>query len=338
MTYIKYLRSVLSGFLFCLAIYLSAVFYQLGVPISEQNSSIHRVYAFKSSLISSFNQPKLLIIAGSNANAGISCQMIQSATAMPCLNGGIHAGVGLDYMLDRARSWLNPGDVALLPLEYQHYQDDNVPSDRLVDHVMAHDPEYLRSVDLATKIRFLSGVSFERLAQGVVAKIKQPEPSQAKAISAQEVHKNGYGDNTHQREADLTPELREKIANLKPLPLSGYLPSSHGMDSIREFVDWCKKHDIKVLATWPNTVWFENYKQPQSQAFFQSIEDFYTSLGVPVLGQPEQAMYDKSMFYDSIYHPHDRGKRQRTEVLINLLRPYLDDFCCSDRLLTEKQN
>ena len=239
MNYIRYLRSLLYGFLFCLAIYLSVVFYQLGVPISENNSSIHRVYTFKSSLISTFNQPKLLIIAGSNANAGISCQMLQTSTRVPCLNGGIHAGVGSDYLFNRARSWLNPGDMVLLPLEYNYYRENNVLSDRLVDHVMAHDPTYLRSVDLKTKIRFLAGISFNRLGQGVMAKLKQSSSSQAFAINGQEVNKNQYGDNTNQREADLTPELRQKIANLKPLPINGYLKSSHGMESISKFIDWC---------------------------------------------------------------------------------------------------
>lgn len=337
MTYIRYLRSILSGFLVCLVVYLAAVFYQLGVPISEQNSSIHRVYTFKTNLISSLDRPKLLIVAGSNANAGISCQTIQAATGVSCLNGGVHAGIGLDYLFARARSWLNPGDMVLLPLEYEHYLGNGIPSDRFVDHVLAHDPQYLRSLDLISQVRFLGGISFERLGQGVIARLTHSPSNQKQAIAGEEVNKNQYGDNTHQREADLTPELRERIANLQPLSLGGYLKSSYGMEKIAEFVNWCQQNEIKVLATWPNTIWFEQYRQPQPQAFFQSIEDFYRSLGVPLLGSAESAMYDKSMFYDTIYHPHDRGKRQRTEELIGLLRPYLADFCCSEGLLTNRK-
>lgn len=329
MTYTKYWRSLASGFSFCLLVYLAAIFYQLGVPISEQNSSIHRVYTYKSRLISSVERSKLLIIAGSNANAGISCESIQAATDVACLNGGVHAAIGSDYMFARARSWLNPGDIVLLPLEYEHYLNNGIPSNRFVDHVIAHDPQYLRSLDLISQIRFLGGISFQRLAQGIVARSTKPEYSQGRAIAAEEVNKNTYGDNTHQLEADLTPELREKIANLKPLPIGGYLQSSYGMDNIKEFVAWCRQNNIKVLATWPNTVWFETYQQPEYQAFFQSIEDFYRSLDIPVLGQPEEAMYDKSMFYDTIYHPHDRGKRQRTKELIELLRPYLNTSAAS---------
>ncbi|WP_036478989.1 hypothetical protein [Myxosarcina sp. GI1] len=330
MTYIKYLRSVGTGFLFCLLVYLAAIFYQLGVPISEQNSSIHRVYTFKSDLISSIDRPKLLIVSGSNANAGISCETIQATTGVACLNGGVHAAIGLDYMFARARSWLNPGDMVLLPLEYEHYLNDGIPSDRFVDHVIAHDPQYLRSLDLVSQIRFLGGISFERLTQGVIARSTKPEYGQGRAIAAEEVNKNTYGDNTHQLEADLTPELREKIANLQPLPIKGYLKTSYGLKNIKKFVAWCRQNNIQVLATWPNTVWFESYQQPESQAFFQSIADFYRSLDVPVLGQPQEAMYDKSMFYDSIYHPHDRGKRLRTEELIQLLQPYIDSFFYSE--------
>lgn len=314
----------------CLVVYLAAIFYQLGVPISERNSSIHHVYTFKTNLMRLTEQPKLLIVAGSNANAGISCQTIQATTGVSCLNGGVHAGIGLDYLFARARTWLNPGDIVLLPLEYNHYLYNGIPNERFIDHILAHDPQYLRSLDFSSQVRFLTGISFKRLGQGIFARLTRSQVSQAIAITAEEVNKNKYGDNTHQREADITPELRERIANLEPLPIGGYLKSSYGLKEIAKFVNWCQQHQIKVLATWPNTIWFDYYQQPQPQAFFQSIEDFYRNLDVPVLGQPESAMYDKSMFYDTIYHPHDRGKLQRTKELISLLRPYLVDFYCSE--------
>ncbi|MGV2829136.1 hypothetical protein [Myxosarcina sp. GI1(2024)] len=109
----------------------------------------------------------------------------------------------------------------MLLLEYQHYQDKGIPNDRFIDHVLAHDPQYLRSLDLISQVRFLAGISFERLGQGVIAKLTRPQVIQARAIAAEQVNKNQYGDNTHQREADITPELRQRIANLKPLPIGG---------------------------------------------------------------------------------------------------------------------
>ncbi|NEO00101.1 MAG: hypothetical protein F6K50_32935 [Moorea sp. SIO3I7] len=78
-----------------------------------------------------------------------------------------------------------------------------------------------------------------------------------------------------------------------------------------------------MIATWPNTIWFDVYQEPRQQYFFKSIEHFYQRLGVTILGKAEDFMYDKSMFYDTSYHLHDLGVNHRTQQLIDLIKPYL---------------
>ncbi|AOY82893.1 hypothetical protein BJP36_26265 [Moorena producens JHB] len=78
-----------------------------------------------------------------------------------------------------------------------------------------------------------------------------------------------------------------------------------------------------MIATWPNTICFDVYQEPRQQNFFKSIEYFYQRLGVPMLGNPEDFMSDKSMFYDTSYHLHDLGVNHRTKQLIDLIQPYL---------------
>jgi hypothetical protein len=323
MNYTRYFFSILFSFLLCLVVYLSAIFYQIGVPVSDDASLINKVYTFKSNLISSFNHPKLLIVSGSNANAGISCQMIQESLDIPCLNGGTHAGLGVDYLLNRAYSWAHSGDIVLLPLEYNNYLDQGIPSDLLIDYVFSYDPKYLKSVDLMTKARFISGLSFERIGLGILAKLKSAKSIDEKPVSAQEIFKNEYGDNTHQKESEITEELQQTIANLNPLKIEGQISANYGLKSITKFVNWCLENKITVLATWPNTVWFDTYNGAKPKEFFKSIEDFYKSLHVSIIGTPQSAMYSKSMFYDTIYHLHDRGKRLRTKQLITQLQNYI---------------
>ena len=105
--------------------------------------------------------------------------------------------------------------------------------------------------------------------------------------------------------------------------LRGTIQSTYGMAAIEKFVHWCRDNQIQVLATWPNTIWFDSYKEPSVQDAFESIKKNYESLDVPIVGKPEEAMFDMSLFYDSAYHLHDRGVRVRTEQLISSLRPYL---------------
>jgi hypothetical protein len=256
--------------------------------------------------------------------------MIQADTGEACVNGGTNAGLGVDYILWQARSLVKPKDIVILPLEYESYIDNGIPKNQVIDYVFSRDLKYLSSVDLITQIRFISGISFERLKIGILAKSNPPQPSKA---GYQSETINDYGDETKNRERDRTIDQINDLDQAKPSPIAGYLKSSQGMKSVKNFIDWCRKNDIEVIAAWPNTVNFPVYQEQAQQEFFQSIKDFYKRMKVPILDNPKNAMYDKSMFYDSIYHLNDRGQRYRTKQLIDLLQPYLENS-----FLTSEEN
>lgn len=65
--------------------------------------------------------PKLVILAGSNAPYSHSCRVIGAMLAMPCENGGVAVGLGLDEIFARWRPLLHRGDVVYMPMEIQQY-------------------------------------------------------------------------------------------------------------------------------------------------------------------------------------------------------------------------
>ena len=80
------------------------------------------------------------------------------------------------------------------------------------------------------------------------------------------------------------------------------------------------RHQVTAIATWPSTVNFEEYQQTGAQAFFESIKNLYQTLNVPILGTPEEFMYEKSLFFNSVYHLSDRGRTQRTLQIMDFFR------------------
>ena len=320
MTYPRYFKSVLSGFLLCWVIFLLAFFYQLGVP-TESSRWLDEIYKIKSTWANSIETHKLVVVAGSNALFGISCQMIQEKTGVPCVNGGTHGGLDSEYILSRARSWIKPEDKVLLSIEYDLYKHDSTPRNILVDYVIARDPKYLFNVDLITQVRFITGISFERVIEGILNKSKPPKQ---KETGYQSKTLNKYGDETNNRKADMTEKQLKMNADLKPeTSTEGAINSSYGIKKIQEFVQWCQTNHINVIAVWPSTVWYDVYQEPSYQEYFKSLEDFYKNLKIPTLGKPKDFMYDKSMFFDTNYHLNDEGMRHRTEQLIDLLKPYV---------------
>ncbi|MDY7021041.1 MAG: hypothetical protein SWJ54_06720 [Cyanobacteriota bacterium] len=318
----KYFFSTLFTLLLLCTIFVVTVLYQAGIP-TRSSVGIEQAYAYISDIAKSVNQPKLLLVAGSNVSFGMSCEMIFDATEVPCINTGVHAGVDIDYIFYRARSWLKAGDTVLLPLEYNHYLSDGVPTSAFVDYVIGRDPDYIKSSGLVSGVRIIGGIEYARLLEGLKAKFN---PSARGYVNiANYKDRNRFGDIIINTESRMTDDYREKLEQLEPFDyVKGSITPSHGLRTIKNFIDWCHSHQIKVLATYPNTMWFEAYTQPQAQSFFKSIEDFYKTLDVTVLGKAEDFMYDISMFYDSRYHLNDRGVRYRTREVINLLKPYLE--------------
>ncbi len=62
-----------------------------------------------------------MILAGSNAPYSHRCQMIEPLLGIPCVNGGVAVGIGLDYLFARWKPLLHPGDIVYLPMEEAQY-------------------------------------------------------------------------------------------------------------------------------------------------------------------------------------------------------------------------
>lgn len=319
----RYLKTVLISLLISYIIFILLVLNQISAP-TESSRWIYEVYTIKSRLASLSPNPKLLLVSGSNALFGISCQTIQQETKVPCVNTAVQAGLGIDYILNHARSFAKPGDTILVPLEYGLYTLDDTPTDVLIDYVFARDPKYLLSVNAIAKVRLIGGMSFTRLARGISAKFQVPKQ---KNSGYQSKNINNYGDETSNSEAKITDVEQRKVNEQIPISLRGKLASdSAAFKTLREFANWCKSNKIQLIATWPNTIWFDVYKKPIYQDFFQDIKKFYTSIDVPIVGKHDDFMYAKNMFYDTNYHLNDKGVRYHTKQVINLLQPYLKNM------------
>src|SRR4051812_31724248 len=74
----------------------------------------HGLYQRKTFAADRIQEPKIVIIGGSGAHYGYSAREISRETGLPVVNFGSHAGLGLPYILYKARKVLKPNDFAVL--------------------------------------------------------------------------------------------------------------------------------------------------------------------------------------------------------------------------------
>ena len=100
----------------------------------------------------SLDRPKLVILAGSNGPYSHRCEVIEPILAMPCVNGGVAVGIGLDYLFARWQAQLHPGDLVYLPMEEAQYVRTRAATEVGPDAAMMfrHDWRTLASLAPAT--------------------------------------------------------------------------------------------------------------------------------------------------------------------------------------------
>lgn len=319
--------AIAAGFLITGTAYFSLFFLQLGVP-TAQWTWLHEIIEKKHTIAAAITRPKLLIVAGSSALYGISAEEIERQTGFPTVNFGTNAALGTAYMLHLTRQVCRPGDVVLLAFEYEPYLVGNltgeVTDELFIHYILGHDPDYIRSLSLRTQLKLAMLTPGVRLWNGVRAIFQKQEqdPKTVEFIRGVLANINSHGDQTSAR-----PETRPAHAAVRTMvssiPAYGFPPAPPGFPPIREFCEWARANQIRVLATFPNICHVPEYDRPPAKKMPAQFRAFYESVGVPVLGDFAESMLPEEQMYDSLYHPMRSAALARTRQLLVHLAPYL---------------
>ncbi|MEO6785454.1 MAG: hypothetical protein ABI318_04910 [Chthoniobacteraceae bacterium] len=315
------------GLLLAAAVYFGLFFLQLGVP-TAQRAWLHGIIETKRRIAETITKPKLLIVAGSSALYGISAEEIERQTGFPTVNFGTNASLGPAYMLHLTRKACRPGDVVLLAFEYEAYLFSNLTGDTtddlFISYILEYDSEYVRSLSLRTQLKLAMLTPGDRLWAGVRAVFQKPRqnPATAKFIRDVLANINSHGDQT-----GAVPEKRPAHVAVRTMvsfiPAYGFPPSPPGFPPIREFCEWARANNVRVLATFPNICHVPEYDRPAAKKMPAQFRVFYESIGVPVLGDISGSMMPEEQMFDSLYHPMRSAALAHTGQLLVHLVPYL---------------
>ena len=78
----------------------------------------------KDSLMENVESPRIIFLGGSNLSFGLNSQLIKDSLKLNPINAGIHASIGLIYMLSNSLEFIKKGDIVVLVPEYQQFYGD----------------------------------------------------------------------------------------------------------------------------------------------------------------------------------------------------------------------
>jgi hypothetical protein len=268
--------------------------------------------------------PKILLVGGSGVHQGLSADIMSQRLGKRVVNLGSFASLTADEILYNAQQAARPGDTVVLAFEYQFYSG-RMPSTVAIDYALTCGDDYLDQMPLLQKLQFIVATPIARVLD--VLRHKRAPRLNDHVRS----HMSPNGDQLRERRTLPAPSaaLRERVSLYRPMFIT-VDDKGPGTRSIARFAQWARDKDICVVATWPNTIYFSSYAQSPA---FDRIRAQYRAIDVPVVGRPQDAMLDASMFYDTQYHLDIQGIERRTQRFVDVLKSTdLDQARCRGRL------
>lgn len=241
---------------------------------------------------------KLLILAGSNAPFSHRCAELEAALGLPCVNGGVAVGIGLDYLFARWDGLLHPGDTVYLPMEPAQYTRSRLATaagpdaaimarnDRATLAMLA--PERWIGAALATDLRGMVMAVLEMaLGRAIGPRIAEPV--------------NAWGDRVgHTADQAALPMLRALRIRQ---PDAGSIATGHGAALIAGFTRRMAARGVRVIGGL--STGFDD--APLAEDAVAAIAAVYTASGADFLSLPNRSRYPRDCFFDGPEHlsePH----------------------------------
>ncbi|MGK7942721.1 MAG: hypothetical protein AB4062_21695 [Crocosphaera sp.] len=277
-------------------------------PTPRSSTSLLFAKVDKDALLKESPSPRLIMIGGSNLSFGINSQMLKDSLNLNPINTGIHASIGLKYMMDDILDNIQDKDIIIIAPEYQQfYGDAAYGRNELLRIVFDIDRESINTLNHQQWLKILP--YFSRFS---ISKLKPSEYffQQSKNIGVYERRAfNEYGD------VDIHWNRKQKKFNPQRK-----ISDDFNQKIIKQMVDFREKATKRgaiVYVTFPG---YQDVSFEKSKEEIAKIEKELINNDFILLGSPERYKMPSSMMYDTPYHLTKQGTTLRTQKLIEDLR------------------
>ena len=255
--------------------------------------------------------PQLLLIAGSSGLLGFDSQLFTKLTGRHAVNFGLHAGLGIPYILSRAERLLKPGDTAILAFEYELYSSNRETT--VKRFVSFYDREYIYTTNISDWSDFLLGYGLVEFTYAFFRRVAPMDMGSGYSFNL--THSGDFVDNTVETSS---PEAVISSGVFSRAPLNTVT-----FNLLKQFAERCKERDITVLITYPPIHRRNEYVQRDDyQNYLHIMESALRSVGDGLIGSFENSELETLEMYDHRYHLTSDGRRRYTSQLATYFKEF----------------
>jgi hypothetical protein len=267
------------------------------------------------------HQPKLVILAGSNAPYSHRCETIGPIIGRPCINAGIAVGVGLDYLFTRWKPLLHPGDIIYLPMEETQYARPRATADLGPDAtiMLRHDHATLRTLPLRRQAAALFAADLRAAIMSLVETALADTNFHDPRVQA-EGGFNAWGDHVGHTAA-LAAVNQSTLAAIVPVHhTAAEIHDGDGTLLIAGFLRWAARHGIRVIGGLPTGF----IDSPIAGDTLAAIRTVYRDQGAGFLELPNHSLYPRTDFFDTQDHLNEEAQIKHSRAIGEALVRFMD--------------
>lgn len=266
--------------------------------------------------------PRILLIGGSNVAFGFDSVEINRRLSYNPVNMGLYVGLGLDFMLEEVEPSLRTGDVVVVSLEYEFYDDQFYYG--LEDGLfltLEERPETIRFLNLRNG-EVLLNRGFNGAGRILRSSVSYMTGSAGALIGLNAVYKrnafNQYGDLVAHRNL---PSTKFELGLFN----SGDKRSTilRTINRLNRFSEACQQKGVKLFYLYPSVP--QQYFKQNKELIDELAATIKQELHFQSINTPEEMSLPLSDFFDSEYHVSSSGIRKRTDQLIERLSERLNE-------------
>ncbi len=260
----------------------------------------------KLDMLQKTGSPKIVLVGGSNLAFSIDSELLANEFGMPVVNMGLAKSVGLQYLLEESRPFIQSGDVVIVALEYEMFYDLYFGSDGLVVELQ-YVPDGFKHLKSWGQYKMFASKFGPIMQAKFTGFIRKGTGSLVDDIYRRNGF-NTYGDLITHLDAEPKYSTHELFENNEPF-------HDESIELLNEFYQDMLRIGARVVMTAPPLVETEFTKHRDK------IDDLYArlreNLSLPVISDPGDYVYPPRMMFDTAYHLLREGRRARTYQLLN---------------------
>lgn len=297
------IKSVLF-FIILVGLFLSLNFFE---KIKKVKSDYMAAIIDKHRQAENIRSPKIIFAGGSNLAFSINSNLLEKEIGLPVINMGLHAGLGLSFILNELKFTAHEDDIIFFSVEY--FMETNGAYDLKKNAEYFYPPSqnfFISNYSLEAKEYIRNK---QQILQNIISHNNRNIDDDDTTI---------YSRKSFNDKGDITSHLN-KISYASLGGFTNFTNKSwEGIIELNSFSEYAKQKKINSFFLFPTyslSAFNKNYR-----AIKLLEEDLRKLLDIEILGTSIDFAYPDSLFFDSIYHLNKEGREKRTRALIEIIK------------------